>query len=69
MKNYSSFDFQEIFKDSNDSDTKFNFFRRGQIGNWVEYFNEEQSNKVDDIIEKNFKGLIDFKFFASNNEI
>nr|QNH68010.1 sulfotransferase-like protein 3 [Brachionus koreanus] len=68
MKKYSSFDFEGIFKNHKDDYTKFNFFRKGQIGNWIEYFNEDQSKQVDEVIKEHLEGLIDFKFFSSNNK-
>nr|QVK45629.1 sulfotransferase [Brachionus paranguensis] len=69
MKTYSSFNFEGVFRDEENVSLKFNFFRKGQIGNWVEYFNEEQSKRVDQVVNEHFQGAIDFKFFPSKNEI
>lgn len=36
-------------------DKEFSFFRKAQIGNWRDFFNEEQSKKVDEMVKKNLK--------------
>lgn len=65
MKSYSSFKFDAIFFDVDNNCKKFSFFRKGQIGDWVEYFNEEESKKVDKVVKEHLNDLIDFKFFPS----
>nr|QNH68006.1 sulfotransferase-like protein 3 [Brachionus rotundiformis] len=69
MKNYSCFNFDGVFKTEENNSSKFNFFRKGQIGNWTEHFSLEQSKQVDELVYKHLNGIIDFKYFPSNNEI
>lgn len=39
------------------------FFRKGQVGNWKEYFTPEQSQYVDDIYKRRIQGTgLDFRF-------
>lgn len=33
----------------------FTFFNKGKIGNWKNYFTQEQSDEMDRIIEENLK--------------
>ena len=32
---------------------EFNFFRKGQIGDWRNYFTDEMSSKLDDYLKRN----------------
>ncbi|GAB6024009.1 hypothetical protein CHUAL_008735 [Chamberlinius hualienensis] len=37
-------------------DSKTDFLRKGKTGDWKNYFNDETNKKVDDYVEKHFKG-------------
>ncbi|GAB6024010.1 hypothetical protein CHUAL_008736 [Chamberlinius hualienensis] len=37
-------------------DSKTDFLRKGKTGDWRNYFNDETNKKVDDYVEKHFKG-------------
>ena len=41
---------------------KMEFMRKGKVGNWKEYFNDELSRKLDEAVEKNFHNNIRFKY-------
>lgn len=50
MKNTSSMDMKgmdHMFKQD------LNFFAKGQIGNWKNYLSDEQSKKIDEVVQKN----------------
>ncbi len=39
------------------------FFRKGEVGDWKNYFTEEMSKRMDDAIEKHFKGTgLEFRY-------
>ena len=63
-KNPSFSTFDEIFIQESNQE-KFSFFRKGQIGNWVEHFSEENSKKIDAIIETKLHKDIQYQFFQS----
>lgn len=65
MKDYPSFNFAELIE-FNFFDEKFNFFRKGQIGNWKKHLSDEISQKIDDMIEKELGHEVQFKFFPSS---
>ncbi len=57
MKNSNSFKFlvQAFDKD-------FGFFRSAQVGNWQDYFTEEMSQKVDNLIKTKLKYKGEFNY-------
>ena len=65
MKNNPTFShFDELFIQEN-SQEKFSFFRKGQIGNWVEHFSEESSKKIDEIIKTKLHKDVQYQFIPS----
>lgn len=48
--------------------TELNFFKKGQIGNWKNYLTEEQSKRIDDVVNKNLKYKKSIKYEPTNND-
>ena len=48
--------------------TELNFFKKGQIGNWKNYLTEEQSKRIDDVVNKNLKYKKIIKYEPTNND-
>ncbi|CAF0817408.1 unnamed protein product, partial [Brachionus calyciflorus] len=67
MRENPSFKLDWIFVDEDNSKQKFNFFRKGQIGNWTEYFNDDLSMKVDQVIKDKVSPCIKFKYFSNES--
>eukprot|EP00794_Sanderia_malayensis_P014882 gene14882-16428_t len=50
-----------IFVEKTEKDA--HFFRKGEVGDWKNYFTEEMNKKVDDEIEKHFKDIgLNFRY-------
>lgn len=44
------------------------FYRKGQLGDWKSYFNEDESKMFDEVIETNLKHKINFNYEMITNE-
>lgn len=65
MKKNSSFCFQET--DTNGEKSQLDlFFRKGKIGDWVNYFNEEMSFKMDQKIKLELNSNIKIRYYPLN---
>jgi hypothetical protein len=40
------------------------FFRKGQIGNWRDYFTQEQSDRLEKLVKEKLKSPIKFNYGA-----
>ena len=62
MKNLTSMDFFKYFKGCNYIDENAVFFKKGIIGNWMNYFTQEESDRFDTVIAQKLKyhGAIDY---------
>lgn len=45
------------------------FFRKGEIGDWLNYFSSEESKKLDEIVDKNLKLKHDFNYGISKEDL
>ena len=66
---YTSFDSMKSNPTTNHSTTKMMnitvspFMRKGKVGDWKNYFNDEQNKYIDDLMEKKMKGSgLEFTF-------
>ena len=57
MKNFISFSF------------KGNFFRKGKIGDWVNYFSKANSQEFDDNLNENLNYKIQLNYGISNEDL
>lgn len=65
MKKNSSFCFQET-RTINEQSQLDLFFRKGKIGDWLNYFNEDMSSKLDQKIKLELNSKIQIKYYPSN---
>ncbi len=55
LENMRSSSSYEYLKNEHAFEKGFDFFRKAQIGNWKEYFDDEISKRLDRAVEKNLK--------------
>nr|QNH68007.1 sulfotransferase-like protein 4 [Brachionus rotundiformis] len=64
MRKNSSFCFQETDKNSEHNQLDL-FFRKGEIGDWVNYFDEQMSSKLENKLKNELNPNILIKYFSS----
>lgn len=60
MKNYPAFDYTTLDKYFTNN---IQFFRKGKVGNWKNYFTHEMNDQVDQVISKylTYKGRLEYE--------
>nr|QVK45630.1 sulfotransferase [Brachionus paranguensis] len=64
MKKNSAFCFQKAGDNKQQNQLDL-FFRKGEIGDWINYFDEEMSSKLEDKTSKELNPNIQIKYFSS----
>lgn len=67
MKKNATFCAYSMDSDINEKEKELNlFFRKGEIGDWVNYFSEEMSIKLEEKLKNQLNSNISFRYLPSN---